>query len=346
MLPTGASRELDLSANVSDDSCGHSGLSTNGPSIQELQAEQRSKRTMKLFDKIVKKCCFFVPMFIQDFISHQLKEGLPESAWFENMSKLPKVLQYFVSICFNVGFWIVFFVLFIQSYQQGRNNSFISLSMTSGDCQEVGRPTSGTFLVSTGTNSSDPVYAWSTDTDFMYNSSSYNLIMNSYTGTMAQFNAQVNSAGAALQAMGKKGRTRDLAWNLLAWSTFTYRSQTDTSGIFEFISLGDPAVIFERDLLIAAISGSTGFCNTPTDVTYGTGGTYTITLPNYMNTQSCPQQLNPNYLMSSALNTVRKVFVYKSICLLTCTGIWVISVSVIFLVVNKVLHLMCSALYN
>lgn len=269
-----------------------------GPTIQELQAEKRSKRHMNLFDKVIKQCCCCVPMFVQNFMANQLKDGMPESAWFEDMEKLPKLLQYIISITFNLGFWSLFFVLFYQSYEQGRSSTFVSLYLDAGECEEVGRPTSGEFMVSTGTNGSSPSYAWSTSADFMFNSSAYMLSLNSYVATINEFNQQMINAGNALQLMGRQGRTRDLAWNLLAWSTFTYRNNSDDSGVFEFNAMGTPSIIFDRDMLMASISGPAGYCDAETSVEYS-NGEYAITLVNYMNDQSCLAQLNPHYLMAT-----------------------------------------------
>jgi len=249
------------------------------------------------FDKFVQHCCCCVPEFIQIFFASLLKKGLPQSSWFEDMSKLPKALQYFISISFNAGFLCLFTGLFFNSYYEGRSSSFISLEISAGDCGEVGRPTTGSFLLSSGIESDTTDYAWSTTTEFMYNSSAYMLTMVAYTATIEEYNQQIADAGSSLQSMGIRGKDRDLAWNLLVWSTFVFRSETDSAGVFQLSTLGTPATIFQTETLLAGISGSAGYCDTPTSTFFG-DGRYIITLSLYFEDQTCRSQINTEYLVS------------------------------------------------
>lgn len=101
--------------------------------------------------------------------------------------------------------------------------------------------------------------------------------------------------------MGTRGKSRNLAWNLLVWSTFNYLNTSNSAGIFQFSSLGNPSVIFNRNLLLATMSSGLGYCSAATVVDF-TAGNYKLTFPNYMNNQICGGTINPAFLLPQSLS--------------------------------------------
>ena len=101
---------------------------------------------------------------------------------------MPVVFKYIVGIICAFGFSGAFLYYTYISYTSGRNNSFISLSNSAGDCVEVGRLTSGAFLVGVtepASNLTKPSYVWSTSSEFALNKAGYSMVLDQYTSKQA-----------------------------------------------------------------------------------------------------------------------------------------------------------------
>ena len=122
-------------------------------------------------------CC--QPRRLKYFFLRQFYEGLPESAWIEDVHELPDKAKDVITTLYQVSYYVLLAVLMYQSYQQSRTNSFISLDQNSGTCLEVGRPTTGQYMVSSGSNFDN--FEWSTKAGFEFNTTFGELSLQSYT---------------------------------------------------------------------------------------------------------------------------------------------------------------------
>jgi len=112
-------------------------------------------------------------------------------------------------------------------------------------------------LVSTGTYFFDDAGNWDTAEAYNYNTSIYKLTFegsvlgdDDYAALMSRYTSQV-------QALGAKAKTRNAAWNWLAWSEFEFKDEITAT---KLSSNADPNVIFNQDTILTAISSSKGLC--------------------------------------------------------------------------------------
>lgn len=121
-------------------------------------------------------CC--LPNWARYFIINVYRASIPESIWFEDVNILPHFWKNLITLTYNAAYFGVFFYFVKTSYDSNRTTYFVSLDPGAGECQEIGRPTTGNFLISTGTNSSH--YTYESLPSFAFNSSAYSLRLDSY----------------------------------------------------------------------------------------------------------------------------------------------------------------------
>jgi hypothetical protein len=146
------------------------------------QSMAKLRHVNTLFETLT--CC--LPKWMQYFIVNVYRANVPETIWFEDVGMLPHFTRNLAIFCYNLSYICIFIYFVISAYSDNRKTYFISLEADAGECEEIGRPTTGQFLIGTGVNFSS--YAYETAPDFTYNTSSYMLTLDSY---QSKFVAQI-----------------------------------------------------------------------------------------------------------------------------------------------------------
>jgi hypothetical protein len=179
----------------------------------------------------------------------------------------------------------------------------VSLDPTSGICSEVPQVVTGTFL-------SDYRGNWITNGGFSYTLNSYaaNLLALQYTNE--QWRTVMTSIASQVSAIGTKGKKRDYAWNMVAWSSYVATYTSQSSGSLTFYSTGKAGVIYDRPVTAIGYGSAASRNNTCTDQysTYSYNsltGTITITTDlkrdGYCSSPPCEANPCPGILSPQAM---------------------------------------------
>ena len=101
---------------------------------------------------------------------------------------------------------------------------------------------------------------WSTDPNFVTNSTAYSVTLGNYVGSSAEFMSFLTSTESKLEALGAKASSRSLPWNLIAWTTFSHQLYGG-QGSYTFQLEGDVDTVFRKPYIsgCAATKGE-GLC--------------------------------------------------------------------------------------
>lgn len=187
-------------------------------------------------------------------IQNAIMDAAPEIGGVDNddLSKrglaLPLILCYFT-------FWfgaLCYFTVTLGLSESRKIFVGLEKSDSSGNtiCVEVP-------LVSTGTYFFDDSGNWNTADTYNYNTSIYKLTFEgSFIGD-EDYTALISRYASKVQALGAAAKTRNAAWNWLAWSEFEFKDEATAT---KLSSNADPNVIFNQDAILTAISSSKGLC--------------------------------------------------------------------------------------
>lgn len=264
-----------------------------------------------LLDQCLRTTFWWVPSPMRYFFEFNMENSIPESSFIEDTAALPRIWKIITAVAYNCFYLGLMMYFLYTSYSGGRTKTFISLEEDAGDCVEVGRPTSGNFLVS-ASNGQD--FAWSSQESYDSNSTLYGLSLESFTSTVAGFSEQMSYVDERLAALGAKGATRDLSWNLLAWMSFRYSNTTDATGSFEFTTKGEPEVVYNMAEKGVTFSSAWGYCDYLSEVVFDPyTSTYHVSMLNYMDTKPCVNQFDAAKLSAPPLSPLatQKDFNFK-----------------------------------
>ena len=146
----------------------------------------------------------------------------------------------------------VFFYFVGTAYKQGRTSSFISLEKSSGDCTEIPFAVYGEFYGDMNGN-------WFTDVKFNDIDATFKAGFHGFEATRPQYAETVKALSADLKRVGDIGSRRDLVWNLLALSMYSFTSRT--YGTFKFLGAGSIRIIMNQRDNIAGAGDGTVMCN-------------------------------------------------------------------------------------
>jgi hypothetical protein len=253
----------------------------------------------------LEKCLNFMksllPKALSNFFANMFNRLLPHTVFLEDVTQVPKLWKVIITLAVNFGYVALLLYLVISSYGSLRQKSFISLQENSGVCKEVVRPTSGEFLVSQGVNYSN--YAYSSSPQFTFNSTAFTILFSSFKSTTSLFRTHIDTIAGFLRSVGTRGESRDLAWNVVAWTTFHYVSNSVEGGIVSFAGMGDPSALFGGGSYAAAVTNANGVCNVSMETTFdATSSAFKVTMKDYMRgPASCSGQFDPSMLQPDSL---------------------------------------------
>lgn len=149
-------------------------------------------------------------------------------------------------------YWIAFLALaaylFAQSYITGRTSSFITLDETSGVCIDDPASTTCCEVASTitGTFLADSTGKWNTFDGFNFVKNNYAVTMTGVRYTNSQWTSLMKTIVAQIKDIGTRGASRDFAWNMVAWTS--YSAVNMESGRLQFYGTGDPGIMFGKKI--------------------------------------------------------------------------------------------------
>ncbi len=157
---------------------------------------------------------------------------------------------------FRIGFMIVFLYFVYENYMALRyNQEFLSLSFDAGDCHYVPK----TYIFPS--LSADYDGHWEGEEEFEEAKSAYRFGLYDFSATELQYKEFMGEMRDAIFAMGEKGKSHNLAINLLFWS-FWQHDIPHNDEVQRLSMAGDPAYIFDLDQLQGTISSVNCECET------------------------------------------------------------------------------------
>jgi len=170
---------------------------------------------------------------------------LPTSFFLKDFKSLPTTSLYITALLFNLAYAVAFLNFIITSYDSGVSDSYISLDPESGDCSEVPSTTTGTFKIDMSGN-------WETSVKYDASRALYGTDFLAYAHTNEEYSLVMNNSNAYLfNKTGEKGSHRDLAWNLIALSSFTVK--TKQNGSLEMYPTGELMSMLNQDYYVSSI---------------------------------------------------------------------------------------------
>lgn len=148
--------------------------------LKATAAEERVTCEDHCMESIVQFCQKLFPIWLINYFSNQVRDGLPFSMFVKDVRKLPKFWLYFIGISYALSFWALTIYFTWITYVGGRTSPFVSLSMNGGDCKEVPKAVSSSFLISVGDDGMQGF--WETNPGFNFNSTAFSLKLVSYQG--------------------------------------------------------------------------------------------------------------------------------------------------------------------
>ena len=149
---------------------------------------------------------------------------------------------------FRVGFLVVFFYFTYSNYVAMRyNEEFLSLSTSAGDCHGVPK-----LYVFPGLKA-DYDGHWEGQEEYETAKAAYRFELYDFSASEEEYVAFMAEMKHALFDMGEKGKTHDLAINLLYWCFWSH--DIPHQGEVQKLSMaGDPKYIFDLDQIQGTIA--------------------------------------------------------------------------------------------
>jgi hypothetical protein len=170
---------------------------------------------------------------------------LPESGFVKEFAKMPSFPMYVMAFTFNLMWWTCFLYFIVVQYISGLESSFISLDPSSGDCTEVPFSLDGTYLA-------DSSGHWDSQKKYNDATAIYSVDVLGYASTKTQYEALIGTTvGEALKEVGETGARRDLAYNMIAWTAWSYPNRD--YGKFTFAMSGEISTMLNRQYFLGGM---------------------------------------------------------------------------------------------
>lgn len=153
--------------------------------------------------------------------------------------------------------------LFVSGYQSSLSTEYLSPIGTASStqiCAEVEVSLNSEFLV-------DSSGYWNGAESFDYSNAIYDLTFVSATADAVTYENIIDTFSSQLEKIGDKSRDRDLAWNLVAWSSFRSTERAG-SGKAMLTSTGDASTIFNQNLGLFAVANPNKLCTNDMQISY------------------------------------------------------------------------------
>lgn len=186
----------------------------------------------------------YLPYFEKLFVSN-----IPS----ENIRDLPGFYVLVLGSLVYACILATFLYTLLSSYISSREEKFLSLSRSAGECTEVYRPLTGTYLV-------DSNGYWEGMTHFHYPSALYSFHIYTFEGSQEDFYDMVYLGYEEVLELAEYAAKQNLALNLLHWMVYSlFHTVDDFSQTWRLT--GKPSVIFDRAHLRASLATIGGVCD-------------------------------------------------------------------------------------
>lgn len=204
------------------------------------------------------------------------------------IQELPSRQMYFIGFTIHFLTLCGFIAFFFSTYLADRRNTYLSPSSTSGDCWNVSKPLSGTFLA-------DDHGRWEGASTFSYSIASYSLNFNNLGVDADVYYDLMQSLYDQLTFLGEIAKTQNLAGNLLLWMTFTSYYRDDVN-VQSAAMTGDPLTVFNRMYQHGSIGNKHADCNANSLIQFDSANGYfylSYLYSEFVSNPNCSTTLDP-----------------------------------------------------
>lgn len=196
----------------------------------------------------------------REYALRLMKSKFIETIPSESIKELqPKYLYPFGAVAHLLS--LACFAYFIwKGYVNAVSVKFISLDQNAGLCDAVLKPVSGTYLA-------DIQGQWFGNPGFDLSLSKYTLELQNFEQSLVEYTEMMNQVNKELVVLGVKGKTRDLADNILLWITWQ-TELVNSKTVNTFYMTGNPLVVFNRDLNLGLFTSKAGECRVPATASF------------------------------------------------------------------------------
>ena len=211
----------------------------------------------------------------------------------DEVKELPPLYMYVVGSLLEFGTLALFVYLAYTGFISGKNQKFMSLESSAGDCTTVQTPMTGEYLI-------DRKGLWETSPHFSYTEAMYKFVFTDFIGDRNQFTQMLNDSFTQLQFYGHlHAANNDLAYNLVLWAFFNSRVLSPNGVEQKLVLTGQTSIIFNREYLYGLLSNQNGNCQTLSVTTFDPA-TYILGLQydhdTFMTDPTCNTTVSPQYL--------------------------------------------------
>jgi len=199
-------KKLELTGSVSRV---HPAPSESSSNAQKKQKQKQKKSKTKNKKNILAACRSLLPKEDDILKTYPPNNSVDVMDLKKSGYALPIVLFYHVAFLFLLLFFTV------TNVQTRLGQRFLSLDGSSSSQTCIDIP-----LVVQGSYNADWFGKWSSSPDFLYNSTIYRLTLDGSNITNEQYRSTMNKFDANLKSISTKGASRDVVWNLIAWSSW------------------------------------------------------------------------------------------------------------------------------
>ena len=204
-----------------------------------------------------KETVFNSATYITRYSTAMLHHVVSESVWL-NMKNLPIRVLRFIAFVEIIAWFSICIYFGQETYYQMAEESFISIDTSAGICKDIPKYLDLSQLISI--NDGAKGY-WSSQPGYETNSSAYRITLENFRSSPVQFQElYLNQIAERLNNVGERGLNRGLPWNLILWSTFSYRIAEKGSGSILFNLEGDVNTIFNKEIIYAGVASMYGLC--------------------------------------------------------------------------------------
>ena len=152
---------------------------------------------MSFCDRKFENCLSGHNGWFTNFILNTYDKLLPTSIWVRHFKELPKLTMYIMATIYHLAFWGVFLYFAVTSYYHGVRHSWLSYDKSSGDCDEVAPPITGTFRADYNGN-------WESSDLFDASRTVYEVDFKSYSRGSDEFERDIAAIDLDVEAVGAK----------------------------------------------------------------------------------------------------------------------------------------------
>jgi len=224
---------------------------------------------------------------VLSFLRDKFYENIPS----DGIKELPAAHAFPLGLAAYVILTGTFLAFFLTGYLNDRNEKFLAVTKSAGDCNSVSKPISGTYLA-------DYQGYWEGSADFNYNNAIYVMYAPQLDTTQSEYVNALDLAFSHLDEIAALSYTQSLAINLLYWMSWSGSVQLGST-VSRFGFTGSPSVVFDRGIYYASFSDQHSTCPVHPVVTYNSANSRISLQFDYAEFKAsteCMSVINPEHI--------------------------------------------------